>query len=273
MGDGTKEHPYTREDVLRLIEENGGTAEGLDLSRKFFEEGIDLSKLNLRKIILKESFLKKAHFEESILTGSHLEGVYLEFAHLENAELHFARLERALLWSAQFSSDTRLEDIDWGNYILWEEIAKTYTTALISYRRLKNLHTNAGMYDVAGKFYYREMEAKRKARKWRKEPHLKLWSLILRILCGYGENWERVIISAAAVIFGLALIYLAIGTLSPNTFLNSLYYSAVSFTALGYGSWAPQPTGSVKALGAFEAFIGIFMMALFLVTFTRKMTR
>jgi len=30
MGDGTKENPYTREDVLRLIEENGGTAKGLD---------------------------------------------------------------------------------------------------------------------------------------------------------------------------------------------------------------------------------------------------
>jgi len=32
MGDGTQENPFTREDVLRLIEENGGTAKGLDLS-------------------------------------------------------------------------------------------------------------------------------------------------------------------------------------------------------------------------------------------------
>ncbi|MFC1974744.1 hypothetical protein ACFLVA_01885 [Chloroflexota bacterium] len=46
MGDGTKENPYTREDVLRLIEENGGKAVGLDLSRKVFEEGIDLRGLN-----------------------------------------------------------------------------------------------------------------------------------------------------------------------------------------------------------------------------------
>ena len=95
----------------------------------------------------------------------------------------------------------------------------------------------------------------------------------MRILCGYGEKPERVVISAAVVVFGLALIYLAIGTLMPNTFLNSLYYSAISFTALGYGSWAPKPFGWVKGLGAFEAFLGVFMMALFLVTFTRKMTR
>jgi len=29
MGDGTRENPYTREDVLRLIQENGGEAEGI----------------------------------------------------------------------------------------------------------------------------------------------------------------------------------------------------------------------------------------------------
>ncbi|GAH63404.1 unnamed protein product, partial [marine sediment metagenome] len=94
------------------------------------------------------------------------------------------------------------------------------------------------------------------------------------LLCGYGERPWQVFASAAVVVLGLALIYFAIGTLTPGTFLNSLYYSAVSFTALGYGSWAPEPTGWViKAIGALEAFVGVFMMALFLITFTRKMTR
>jgi hypothetical protein len=37
MGDGTKKNPYTRKDVLRLIEENGGRTVGLDLSGKYFE--------------------------------------------------------------------------------------------------------------------------------------------------------------------------------------------------------------------------------------------
>ncbi len=36
MGDGTKEKPYTREDVLKLIKENESTAYGLDLSEKSF---------------------------------------------------------------------------------------------------------------------------------------------------------------------------------------------------------------------------------------------
>ena len=41
-----------------------------------------------------------------------------------------------------------------------------------------------------------------------------------------------------------------------------------------YGEWAPHPQGwAGKFLGVGESLIGVFMMALFLVTFTRKMTR
>ena len=364
MGDGTEENPYTREDVLRLIEENGGEAEGLDLSGKRFQEGIDLRELDLEGIVLEEAKLGgahlegaflwdanleravlieahlegadlgrahlegadlvnahlegadlwRAHLEEAFLVGAHLEGAFLASAHLEGADLSDAYLEGADLWLAhlegaylvdahlegaklrwanlkgtdlreahleganlegvEFSPDTRLEGVHWGNYILGEEKPdRFFDKAVDSYRRLKQWYTNAGMYDVAGKFFYREMEARRKSRRWKAEPHLKLWDWTLRLLCGYGEAWWRVVIWAAAVVFGLALIYLAIGTLTPNTFWNSLYYSAVSFTALGYGNWAPKPTGWVKGLGAVEAFVGVFTMALFLVTFTRKMTR
>lgn len=303
MGDGTKENPFTREDVLGLIKKSGNRAKGLDLSGKQFEEDIDLHGLDLRGIVLEGAQLQGAHLEGAVLWRAHLEGAFLREAHLEGARLRDAHLEGAELWSAclkraqlrdahlqganlvranfegawlggvKLSPDTKLRDVRWGNYIMQEEIDELFGMAVDSYRLLKQWHTNAGMYDVAGKFFYREMEARRKSRHWKTEPHLKLWDWILRLLCGYGEEWLRVIIWAAAVVFGLALIYFAIGTLTPNTFLNSLYYSAVSFTALGYGTWAPQPTGWVKGLGAVEAFVGVFMMALFLVTFTRKMTR
>ena len=353
-----KEKPLTREDVLKAIEKNGGTAEGLRLSENRFEEGVDLSNLTLRRVglvgahlerarldginlenaylgrvHLEDADLRRAHLKWAQLQDAHLEGAKLssasfenanlQDAHLEGADLDGANLEGAYLWRANLKGaclrganlegakllavdlegadltyanlkgtllghsrlervylegielfpDTELYDVRWGNYILGEETRGFFNRAAYTYRQLKQWHTNAGMYDVAGKFFYREMEARRKYRRWEAEPHLKLWDWILRLLCGYGEKWWRVIIWAAAVVFGLALIYYAIGTLTPNTFLNNLYYSAVSFTALGYGSWAPQPTGWVKGFGAFEAFVGVFMMALFLVTFIRRMTR
>jgi len=370
-----KEEILTREDVLRRIQENGGKAEGLDLSGKVFEESIDLRGLNLSGTILRrtdlsgshpptedntgfgiyyspktqgahlekaylynsdlrEAMLAYVHFERSILArakldkatlwDAHLEeadltntslkeadlesaclqearlygadlqdsnlsnaklqmsrlfyaklkGASLNGAHLEGADLSDAELEGAYLSGAQFDNSTRLQDIKWGNYLIGEEIDGPLDSALDTYRRLKIWYTNAGMYDVAGKFFYREMEARRKFRRWKAEPHLKLWDWILRLLCGYGEKWWRVIIWAAAVVLGLGLIYFFLGALSSATFPGCLYYSVVSFTALGYGSWVyTEPASWAKGLGAAEAALGVFMMALFLVTFTRKMTR
>lgn len=77
----------------------------------------------------------------------------------------------------------------------------------------------------------------------------------------------------AAVVFGLAGAYHLWGTFNSSSFSDALYYSATSFTALGYGQWAPQPIGWAKGMGVAEAFIGVFMMALLLVTFVRKWTR
>ncbi|MFC1944860.1 hypothetical protein ACFLX5_05200 [Chloroflexota bacterium] len=62
-----EERPLTREDVLRLIETNGGTAEGLDLPGKVFEEGIDLAGLGLSGIILKSANLFEANLENAYL--------------------------------------------------------------------------------------------------------------------------------------------------------------------------------------------------------------
>jgi uncharacterized protein YjbI with pentapeptide repeats len=379
MGNGTKKNPYTREDVLRLIKENGDTARGLDLSGKVFEGGIDLRKLDLKGIILEGATFKRiqraaltkkgtkleffesaavrksnsigallsyahlesanlssAHLEKAILTRANLEGANLAFAnleggtlnyanfknaslpctmlyeaelsgsklegtdlavanleradlsgaHIERADLSDACLEGTILRGIEFPHDAKMEDVYWGNYILEEErwgeeerkehkniITGSFRDASATYRRLKIWYTEHGLYDIAGKFFYREMEAKRKDQIWKKQPLQKLGSWFLRILCGYGEKPLRVAISAAVVIFGLAIAYFLWGSFSSSSFADTLYYSVASFTALGYGQWAPQPTGWAKGVGAAEAVLGVSMLALFLVTFTRKMIR
>lgn len=338
MGDGTEQNPYTREDVLRLKEENGGTAEGLDLSGKVFEVAIDLSSLNLRGIILKgamfpvhfagektsgarfngstllgahlekadlqhahleaaeltESHLEEAnlassHLEEAELIGTHLEGADLSIAHLQGADFIGAYLGRAFLWGARFSSDTDLENVDWGNYILgeedekrWEEREEYLTIWAVDnpYRRLKLWYAEHGIYNVVGEFFFREMTIRRKLLKWWPDPLPRLWSKFLSILCGYGEKPWRVVVSGVLVLFGSALLYFFLRGVAPYTltveaFSSSLYYSAVSFTALGYGPWfnAGSVRSWVQGVGAAEAIVGVFMIALFLITFVRKMTR
>lgn len=344
MGNGTEESPYTRKDVLSLIEENGGKTEGLDLSGKVFEDGIDLSNLDLAGIILRkaqfldtrfvnfmvndyleEDFLENMQFREAHLWGAHfegtrllnahlegadlalahlekahlgrthleganlfyanLEGAFLEDAHLEGARLSGTRLkgavlvlshlERAFLGNAKFMADTKLESVDWGDYILGEEKNGAFEFVAETYRRLKTWYAEHGMNDIAAKFYYREKEATRKSLKlfstdWNHHLALQLSYWVF----GHGEGWKRLLFGwIAGVIFILAVAYYFWGTFDTASFWDTLYYSATSFSALGYGNWAPQPTGWAKGMGAAEAIIGVFMMALLLVTFVRKWTR
>jgi len=136
MGDGTKEHPYTREDVLRLIEENGGKAEGLDLSEKVFVEQIDLSDLDLSGIQLTNLQLFRANFNGSKLDRAVLQYAYLGYAtfnpleskitslqgvDFRNADLHDVEFREADLTAAKFQETRFRGDMvyhGWQDYLL-----------------------------------------------------------------------------------------------------------------------------------------------------------
>lgn len=317
MGDGTQENPFTREDVLKLIKEHGGS-EGLDLSGKVFEDKIDLSglnseDLNLRGIKLIGAQLYRANFADTDLTdadfrqadlraacfwkatghgmitwgptivlspaylqGTDFRGAILLHANFKGCYFYGTKLEGAHIHGTDIY-DAHLEEADWGNYKVGEEIEgeegkkEEFYFAADVYRRLKMWYTEHGIYDTAGEFFFREMTAQRKRINWWLHPRHRAWSKFVSILSGYGERPFRVVASGAVVVFGLAAAYYLFGGL---TVPYSLYYSAVSFTALGYGSWAFRPPEDwVQAVGAAESFIGVFMIALFLITFTRKMRR
>jgi uncharacterized protein YjbI with pentapeptide repeats len=112
---------YTREEILKLIEENGGP-EGLDLSGKDLS-GIDLSRvavtaelvkaqervadktpvwysretggINLRQANLREAYLKGGNLREADLQEADLQGAYLWYANLQDAGLARANLQEA----------------------------------------------------------------------------------------------------------------------------------------------------------------------------------
>jgi hypothetical protein len=234
--------------------------------------GANLQKANLADAELQQANLRRTNLQRANLSGANLQEANLADANLGGADLRDARLRRARLQRANLR-DADLEGANWGDYVLGEEIAGAFNVAASAYRALKQRHTEAGMYDIAGEFHYREMEARRKLAWQERGWPYALTMYALRFLYGYGERPLRVIGWAAAVVFGLALVHWLFGTVAGG-FLDALYYSAVSFPALGYGQWAPEPQGwAGRFLGAGESFLGVFMMALFLVTFTRKMTR
>ena len=119
---------YTREEILKLIEENGGP-EGLDLTGKNLQ-GIDLS----RKVI--EAELQRAREGapprwysglESIginLWGAKLQEADLRSANLQGANLIDANLRRANLWEANLQEanlwEANLQEADLGKANLQE---------------------------------------------------------------------------------------------------------------------------------------------------------
>jgi len=247
-----------------------------DLSLANLQE-TELSEASLQAATLHWANLQGARCLETKLQGADLWQANLQTANLRGANLQGADLRRADLRRARLAwanlRDANLEGANWGDYVLGDEIRSDFGEAASAYRALKQRHTEADMYDIAGEFHYREMEARRKlAWKERRLPYA-LGMYALRFLYGYGERPERVIGWVVAVILGFALGHWLFSTVAGGL-LDALYYSAVSFTALGYGKWAAEPQGwAGRFLGVGESLLGVFMMALFLVTFTRKMTR
>ncbi len=54
---------------------------------------------------------------------------------------------------------------------------------------------------------------------------------------------------------------------------ESIYFSVVTFTTLGYGDYSPKPHFQFQLLASLEAFIGAFTIALFVLVFGRKVMR
>ena len=109
-----------------------------------------------------------------------------------------------------------------------------------------------------------------------KSLHKWLWSCFLNGIFGYGEQPFKVIMSAILVILFFASLFMIFGISNvgiefntSNNFLDCMYFSTITFTTLGYGDFRPLE-GLGRIWAGSEAFIGAFMMALFVYTFARR---
>jgi uncharacterized protein YjbI with pentapeptide repeats len=138
--------------------------------------------------------------------------------------------------------------------------------------------------------------------KWIQKGNFKKWmtSAFSNMIYGYGEKPWNVIKTAVAIILIFALSFSFIGLGNPEiielkgtaihqnsgnmvdliskgllknnvirNFPDSLYFSTITFTTLGYGDFRPLE-GLGRILAGSEAFLGAIMMALFVYTFARR---
>ena len=162
-----------------------------------------------------------------------------------------------------------------------------------TYGTIQRLYEENAHHGHSLDFYTREMELRRRVA-WRSRDYgyaLKLEGS--RLVTAYGSSPSRVIATSVALILFCALLYPVTGGVqeirlnrtityeltdpagaSPArllaVFLQSLYFSVVTFATLGYGDI--QPVGPwARAIAATEALAGPLMMALLVFVLTRRM--
>ncbi|MCE0493107.1 ion channel [Vibrio salinus] len=269
-------------------------------------DGFQLAKTNLRDINLVNSGAKcgfqcrNVDFYRADLTKAHFFGLDLRGSSLMKAKLLDANLNCAQVEGANFLgadlSRMRLENVSWGHFLKQEKLAyehqksKQTEEARLLFQESEEVCRNIrkqcekqGLFENAGVFFKREMRFRRYQMPFFSSK--RAVSKIVDLFCGYGEEPIRVVLFSIFLILSCACIYFVLDTVPISSeydpervvvfylieFLNAVYFSVVTFTTLGYGDISP--VGIARFVAATEAFLGSFMMALFVVVFVKKMTR
>lgn len=170
------------------------------------------------------------------------------------------------------------------------------------YRSLSILYKNNALSERARGFYIKKEESKRRGY-WRmgcdKKDLQKFGQYIISSLnyvtSKHGESPPRVISISLILVILFGSIYPLIGGVRMDTseaeilayhlpsmisiripywleiLIANFYFSAVTFTTLGYGDIQPA-TATVRVLASIESFLGALLIALFVYTLGRRTT-
>ena len=209
------------------------------LNDKFDLRGINLSNKILSGINLSNIDFYAANFSNSNLSGSNLNGSYLSEANLIGTNFSWSSMEDALIDNVEFDNSTNF-------------LGVALNKANLSFAVL--------VYDLA-------LTQQRIAQL--EKSHVIL-SRILKLTTDYGRSLSRWLTWCLIVIFVFAFLYCFVpGATNNQSFGNSLYFSIVTFTTLGYGDIVPIGFG--KFLSAFEVLTGLLMGGLLVAILTKKM--
>jgi uncharacterized protein YjbI with pentapeptide repeats len=233
---------------------------------KFFAKNVSLTKIKL--LSGKKLNLRARNNKVMIsLERAYLENVYLDINLGKNVLIDFTG---ALL------RNTTIKKGQIENRILQEKKKKFYEAQEI-YLLLKNNFHSIGRYEDESWAFKKEKDMGRKSNCHFKTLHKWLWSCFLNGIFGYGIQPSKVIMSAILIITLFAFLFMSPGIsnvvgieeITSNNFFDCMYFSTITFTTLGYGDFRPLE-GVGRILAGSEAFIGAFMMALFVYTFARR---
>ncbi len=252
------------------------------------EVTIDFEKVCLENVYL-ELFLGEKtliNFTNALIRSTVIKKSQIENHILQEEKKEFSKAKEVyLLLKNNFHSIGRYEDESWA--FTKEKDMERFSHSFPCYKEAFKKDSKIEKFPIL---------------KWIKKGYFKKWiiSAFSNMIYGYGEKPWNVIKTAVAIILIFALSFSFIGLGNPeiielkgtaihqnsgNTvdleskgllknnvirnFPDSLYFSTITFTTLGYGDFRPLE-GLGRILAGSEAFLGAIMMALFVYTFARR---
>lgn len=156
-----------------------------------------------------------------------------------------------------------------------------------------NIFASANDYSRAGEFYYLKRKALmlesfcswrnfsgdtfrmtvRQRSRFRMKMFLKSFPDMFNYLCwGFGEKPSRSLAVSSLIIFLSTAVYYFAAESNTHTIVESLYFSIVSFTTLGFGD-ITQKSSFLRLFSALESLSGLVLMGLFLAGYASKTKR
>lgn len=254
--------------------------------------GADFSSADLRRATFRDTDARHASFDRATI-----EDALFVNADLRKVSFIDSRLDRAIFSNTPVDRDTnfgervvyerQLAEVDDGDR--WADLVESATW---SYRELQQIFDENALPERSLQYYRQEMDLRRRVawatRDWTRALKLAGSHWIMR----YGTSPWRVVTSSLVLILACALLYPLTGGIQEvgidsaitytlenpsraslgtvvTVFLQSLYFSIVTFATLGYGDI--QPVGAwARLLAGFESLVGSLLMALLVFVLTRS---
>lgn len=280
------------ESDLRYADLSGANLQGCEVI------GADLRNADFRDTNLQESTLSKSLCEDTLFIRTDLRGADFSNARLYQAQFSDLQVNSHTSWGEEsvYEKDDVSVKGKWNKDRL--------EAAAWTYRRLEKLLDENALAARSREMHIRKEEAQREFQKQKAiqqdGPEQSLSSGVQYVvssvnwhLTRHGESLQQIVKISSLVILVSGLLYPAIGGIASSSankeyhfsatpgllsgqnieaLVQSLYFSTITFSTIGYGDFYPAGPGS-KALVSTESLIGAILMALFIFVLGRRVAR
>ncbi len=243
--------------------------------QKSIFENVDLHNVKFEHTNLKDAILKKIYIKDMCITDC-------DCRSFKVIDLEVGKFLFEDNYLTKFDEYTFIDKI-----IVDKKYKQSYAAASKVYKGIASKFEANNLLNNAGEYYYISKCMEYKSLR----GFNKVKSAIFWLLCGYGERPTFALITSLEIVMLFAIIYmitglsvgeyiinykviLSQGILFENLntyFMQSLYFSIVTFTTVGYGDITPIEYSIL--LSGIEMLLGVTMVGIWTATLARKITR